>query len=526
MRKLIPVNRRKTPALSLRANAKQPRRFVNIGIASSGEALLAKTSIALLALTLAACAAVGPDYERRDPSLAGAFDEMNGEVYTDAEPVAEFWSSFDDPQLTRLVEGALAANHDLRVALARLNQARALAGLQRFDRYPTVTAGAAATENRISEDQGFGAVGGDRNFRLYDLGADAFWELDFFGRVRRSIEAAEAVVDASAADLRAAQVSIAAEVARMYFELRGQQEQLDVARRNADNQRETLRLTLARSDAGAGTDFDVARSRGLLEATLSRIPALEAGVRTAMHRLAVLNGREPAQLKAELDSEQPLPKLPDAVAVGAPSELVRRRPDVQAAERRLAAATARIGVATADLFPRVTLNGTLGLTSASLGDLFSSGAVNYGFGPAIGWAFLDLGRVRARIAASDADAEANLGLYEGTVLRALEEAENSLVGYTRAQRERDRLFESAQANADAADFARRRFEGGISDFLQVLDAERTLLESQDSFVRSRTRTATALVAVYKALAGGWPERVPAKLSSSVVPAKAGIDRRR
>lgn len=469
-----------------------------------------KLILACLAFALAGCAAVGPNYERPEASVAPAFDELDGAVYNDAEPVAEFWRGFEDPQLTRLVEGALGANHDLRAALSRLNQARSLAGLQRFDRYLTVTTGAGYTESRISEDQALGAPSGERNIGLFDLGADTFWELDFFGRVRRSIEAAEAVVEASAADLRALQVSIAAEVARTYFDLRGQQEQLGVARLNADNQRETLELTQARRDVGTGTDFDVARARGLLEATLSRIPALEAGVRTAMHRLAVLNGREPAQLKDELDAEQPLPRLPEAVAVGAPSELLRRRPDVQAAERRLAAATARIGVATADLFPRVTLNGSLGLTSASLGDLFSSSAVNYGFGPAIGWAFLDLGRVRARIAASDANAEANLALYEGTVLRALEEAENSLVSYARAQSERDRLSESAQANGEAAELARRRFEGGIADFLQVLDAERTLLESQDSFTRSRTRTATALVAVYKALAGGWPERMPAK----------------
>ena len=446
-----------------------------------------------LAFALTGCAAVGPNYQSPEQAVTPAFDEFDGGIYTDAEPVAEFWRSLEDPQLSRLVEGALTANHDLRAALA---------GLQRLDRYPTVTAGASATENRISESEGFGAASGDRNFRLYDLSTDAFWELDFFGRVRRSIEAADADVGASQADLRTLQVSIAAEVGRTYFELRGQQEQLEVARLNADNQRQTLKLTQARCTAGAGTDFDVARARGLLEATLSRIPALEAGVRTAMHRLAVLNGREPSQLNGELDPQQPLPRLPDAVAVGAPPELLRRRPDVQAAEQRLASATARIGVITADLFPRVTLNGSLGLTSSSLGDLFGRGAVSYGFGPAISWAFLDLGRVRTRIAASDADAEANLALYEGTVLRALEEAENSLVGYARAQGERDRLSESAKANGEAAQLARRRFEGGVADFLQVLDAERTLLESQDSFVRSRTRTATALIAVYRALAGG------------------------
>jgi multidrug efflux system outer membrane protein len=459
-------------------------------------------------MSLSACAVVGPDYVAPEPTVAVEYRQADSAVYAETEPVTEFWQIFKDPLLARLIEDALAENHDLRAALARLDQVRALARFTRYDLFPTVTAGAGFTEFRGSEDERPGVPRDARDIGLFDAGFDAFWELDLFGRVRRSVESARAEAEASAADLRALQVTVAAEVARGYFDLRGLQERLDVALRNAENQAETLALTEVRLDAGRGTEFDTTRARAQLEFTRSRIPALEAAIAAAMHRLAVLTGREPAALIAELETPASLPELPDAVAVGAPPELLRRRPDVQAAERRLAAATARIGVATADLFPRVTFNGSFGLSAASLGSLFGRDSEAYAFGPAISWAFLDLGRVRARIAASDADAAANLALYESTVLRALEEAENSLVGYSRALREREHLRESANASGKAAQLARQRFEGGAADFLQVLDAERSLLETEDRLAEIRARAAIALVAVYKALAGGWPERIP------------------
>lgn len=464
-----------------------------------------------LSVLLAACA-VGPDYAR--PETAAAEKFAAGDGYAAAAPVAEFWRGFDDPLLTRLVEGALAANRDLRVALGRLDQARAIARLSRHDLLPTVTAGAAYTETRASASQAPGVPRAQRDAETYGGSLDAFWELDLFGRVRRGVEASRADAQAAAADLAALQVSVAAEVAATYFELRGLQERLRVARQNAANQEETLRLTQARLDAGRGTEFDVARARGLLELTRARIPALEAAALAAGHRLAVLNGRDPGALRAELEESRPLPALPQDVAVGAPAELLRRRPDIQAAERRLAAATARIGVATADLFPRVTFNGTLGVAASDLGELFTRDGQAYAFGPAIGWAFLDLGRVRARIDATDAGAAASLAAYEGTVLRALEEAENALVRYARTQAEARHLDTAAAAGARAAELARLRFEGGATDFLQVLDAERSLLESQDQLVQSRARTATALVAVYKAVSGGWPGRVPPAVAAA------------
>jgi NodT family efflux transporter outer membrane factor (OMF) lipoprotein len=229
---------------------------------------------------------------------------------------------------------------------------------------------------------------------------------------------------------------------------------------------------------------------------------------SAAHRLAVLNGEEPGAFLAQLNLPSKLPALPDSVAVGTPESLLRRRPDIIAAERRLHSATAQVGVATADLFPRITLDGFIGSASMDLGDLFRSDSETYGWGPSIGWAFLDLGRVRARIEATEAGASESLALYEGTVLRALEETENALVVYTRSRREREHLEASAEASVEAARLAGLRYEGGATDFLQVLDAERTLLDAQDRLAQSHTRVATSLVAVYKAVAGGWPERLP------------------
>ena len=467
---------------------------------------MVRLAVAAAAALLAGCA-VGPSYERPQTSTPSDFAQREASVYAAAQPVADFWRSFNDPLLTQLVEQSLASNTDLRVAVARLDQARAITRQSRLDLLPTVTAEAGYTQSRASADQAPGVPRAQRDNDLNHASLDAFWELDLFGRVRRNVEASHADTAAIAADLQALQVSIAAEVARTYFELRGEQEQLRVARSNADNQRDTLGLTQARLDAGRGTEFDTQRSHAQLESTLSRIPAFEAAVAASAHRLAVLEGREPTALLAELRNAAPLPALPESVAVGTPAELLRRRPDVQAAERRLAAATARIGVATADLFPRLTFGGSVGVSAGSLGDMFTRDGESYAFGPGISWAFLDLGRVRARIVASDANEQANLAAYEGTVLRALEEAETSLISYARARTEGEHLQQSADASDAAARLARTRFEGGISDFLQVLDAERSRLEAQDRLSQSRTRTATALVAVYKAVAGGWPARV-------------------
>lgn len=469
-----------------------------------------------LSLALSACT-VGPDFVRPDVAMPDAFIQ-SPPTATDGTPDAiaaanadpAFWQGFGDPQLTALVEQALAANHDLRIALASYDRANALLRGSKFDYFPTVTAGAEGSDSRASADQAPGVARGDRDGESYSAGINASWELDLFGRIRRGVEAGRAETAASAADLAAAQVAIVGEVARTYFDLRGLQERLRVARDNADNQRETLRLVDARLDAGRGTGFDTARARAQLETTSARIPALEAQVAFDMHRLAVLVGKTPDALVAELTPARALPGLPAKLDAGTPGDLLRRRPDIAAAEQRLHAATARIGVATADLFPRFTLGGLIGSQAIDAGSLFERDSETRFIALGIDWSFLDIGRVRARIAAADADAEGALARYEQTVLLALEDTENALVRYARARSEDAHLERAAADSATAARLARVRFDAGAVDLFEVLDAERTQLQAQDAFAAARSRSAIGAVSLYTAMAGGWPDTLPVR----------------
>ena len=458
--------------------------------------------ISLVSL-LTACA-VGPDYRAPESPAPEALVRAD-EVHFSTQAVeSEFWQRFDDALLSQLVEEALAANHDLRIGLARYDRSLALLRQSRGDLAPRVTLEGGVANQRLSADQMPGGSRADRDSDSIDASVAAFWELDFFGRVRRSVEAQRAEAEATAADLSALQVVVVGELVDTYFRLRGLQEQLRVAQANADNQRESLALVEARLEAGRGTEFDSVRARAQLQSTLSRIPALEGEIAAATHRIAVLTGQEPGALVAMLAGPAALPLLPTRVATGLPGELLRRRPDIAAAERRLQAASARIGVATADLYPRFTVSGLLGTQAASTGDLFGRDSETRLIALGIDWSFLDSGRVRARMAAADADAEANLARYEQTILVALEETETALARYAQALREREHLVDAAVASAEAARQARVRFEVGVIDFLEVIDAERSLLEAEDSLARSHTRSATALVGLYRALAGGWP----------------------
>lgn len=484
-------------------------------------------TLGIAAALLAACA-VGPDYVRPTPPVPEQFARVAEPTALDVNaasgnaagigdvsdatstPAAhtEFWLGFGDPLLTRLVDDALLANHDLRIGLSRYDRANALLRNAKFDRFPTVTAGAEASDARASADQAPGLSREARDTESYSAGISASWELDLFGRIRRNVEAQRAEAWATASDLDALQVAVVGEVARTYVELRGLQERLRVARENADNQRETLRLVEARLDAGRGTEFDTSRSRAQLEATLARVPALEAAVAVNMHRLAVLTGKTPDALIAELEPQRALPALPARLDAGTPGELLRRRPDVVSAEHRLHAATARIGVATADLFPRFTLGGLIGSQAIDSSALFERDSETRLVALGIDWSFLDIGRVRARIAASDADAQGELARYQQSVLLALEDTENALVRYGRARIEDQHLERAAIDSARAAQLARIRFEAGATDLFEVLDAERTQLQAQDAFADGRTRSVTGAVGLYKALAGGWPTRTP------------------
>jgi multidrug efflux system outer membrane protein len=455
-----------------------------------------------MGLILAGCA-VGPNYHPPQTTTPPDFAAAADNNFSTNEPIADWWRGFNDPELTRLVERAAASNLDLRIATAHLLEARALRLGARADLGPAVDGVAGYTKTRYSEAALFEAPGVPRNQELYNAGFDATWELDFFGRLRRAQSAASASVQAAQFGRRDVLVSVAGEVARNYFELRGAQNELGVLRRNAGNQDETLKITQARFDAGSGTELDVARARAQLNSTLADIPPAESAVAHAIHRLGVLTGLQPEALAGELQDARPLPALPQLVAIGNPSQLLRRRPDIRAAERNLAAATARIGVAVADLFPRVTFNGAIGLQATSFSGLGKGGSDNWSFGPAITWAALDYAHVRSRVGAAGAEAAAQLAGYEKTVLTSLEETENALVDFGRARARRDFLAESVKASQEAATLARDRYNNGATDFLTVLDSERVLLEAQDQLAQTETQTATALVAVYKALGGGW-----------------------
>jgi len=467
-------------------------------------------------LWLTACA-VGPNYREPATPVADKFEATTqATTFSQEESLARFWEQFGDDTLNTLVSDALKSNHDLRIALARFYEARAARGESRFDLAPTITASGGYTEQRFSNEQAV-AVGG-RDSKFYDAGFDAIWELDFFGRIRRNIEARNADLRAAEADLHDAQVIVIAEVARTYFELRGQQTQLSVARRNVENQTGSRDLTRARLDAGRGTELDTSRAQAQLSLTLGTIAPLEAAVSRSIHRLSVLTGREPTALTSALTTARELPPLPNVIAVGNPADLLRRRPDIRASERTLAADTARIGIAVADLFPHVTFTGSVGYAAVNSGNLGDSGTGTRLIAPGISWAAFDIGRVRAQIAGARAHADGSLARYEQTVLQALEETEDALVTHARSRDRLEHIANSAQASSTAARLARARYDGGISDFLTVLDTERTQLEAEDALAQSRTETATSLVAVYKALGGGWQD---APLPQAALPNLAG-----
>lgn len=457
---------------------------------------LAGFAVVVVLLGSAGCK-VGPDYRRPESAVNGA-----AAAGTPVDAGAEWWRGFGDSQLDELVSRVSTNNLDLRVAQGRLREARALWTAARFDLVPTVRSDLSLVEETKSHAAQPALGRQARHSELYRAGFDATWELDLWGRVRRGVEAARATVEAVEATRDDVLVVVRAEAAANYLELRGLQAQLGVAQRNATNQANTLKLAEALRDGGEGTQFDVARARSLWNATRAAIPPIEAAIDRAMHRLAVLSGLPATALRAELAVVRPLPGLPTFPKVDDWSPVLRRRPDVRAAERSLAAATARIGIEVAGLFPTVTFVGAVGLQAATLGGLGDSGADAYAFGPHISWAALDLGRVRQRVRAADARAESALAIYERTVLLSLEETENGLAVFRRERQRQEFLRASEQAAAEAVDLARQRYRDGVADFLSVLDAERTLLSLQEQLVLSETRSATSLVAVYKALGIG------------------------
>jgi multidrug efflux system outer membrane protein len=466
----------------------------------------------LLVLFTTGCM-VGPDYEEPVPPSAPDFEYGKGAVTTDPV-IVEWWRQFGDPVLDRLIDRAIDGNRDVRTAEALVRQARALYELDRFDLLPTVTAGAGYSSQLQSKVLFQNATRSQRQYGFWSAGFDATWEIDVFGRVRRQNEAVEAEAGAIEANRRDVLVTLLAEVARNYFEYRGSRYQLEVARRNAKNQEDSLTFVTTRFQGGRGTELDVSRAKAELQSTLALIPPIDADALRAKNRLAVLLGESPTRFVLDAPPPVPLDKFPAMVAVGKPEDLLRRRPDIRRAERGLAAATARIGVATADLFPRLTFSGTFGAQSTNLAGLFQAGAGSYALGPSLTWAAFDLGRVAARIRAADAAADAELNRYEQSVLLALEDTENALMIVGRTRERREALVAAVAASEQAAKLADARYQAGAVDYLASLDAQRQVLSFQLQLSESQTRTLTSLIALYKALGGGWeyaPERpAPAK----------------
>jgi multidrug efflux system outer membrane protein len=452
-----------------------------------------------IALLLAACA-VGPDY-RAPETPAVVVANATAPAFVARDPEADWWHEFGDEELDRLVHRALAGNLDLRGALDRVRAARAVFVDQRLDYAPHVRLDGAYDRSK-EQIPGFGP---DRvDTRSDSLGFDAAWEIDLFGHVRRSVEAARADLGAEQANLRDVEVTVAAEVARNYFELRGVQKRLNVARDNLRSEQQTLDLTQLRADAGRGSDLDVERSRARLKAIEATIPLLEASEKQSGYRLAVLLGERPGALDEELGAA-PVRTYARELPTGDPTQLLRNRPDVRAAERRLAAATARVGVATADLFPRVSVTGFVGFLSGDVGRLFGSATGNdaraWSVAPTVSWAAFDMGSVHARLLASRAQADAAAANYEKVVLTALEDTENSFLAYRKRQVQLRSLADQVAASRRAAELADLQFREGTADFLVLLDAQRTQLEAEDAMAQSETAVNVAVVAIYKALGG-------------------------
>jgi len=458
--------------------------------------LLKYSVVFVAALCIGGCA-VGPHYKAPQPA-AVAYLAADPQLVTDAPFDPRWWNQFEDPVLDSLIQKSLTANTSIRIAQARLAEARAIFDERKLDRYPTVPADASYT---YAKQQIPGFFNNPATINTFRSGFDASWEVDLFGRVRHSVAAARSDNQAVEADMRDVEVSVVAELARNYFELRGAQWRLAVAERSLKNQRDTLRWTQLRRDAGVGEEQDVASAAARVAAIDATIPSLELETKRAEYRLAVLTGTRPGELSADLSPRNYAP-IDKALPIGNAADLLRRRPDVRAAERRLSAATERQGVAVAQLFPEVSVSAFVGFL-AGRGSLFlTSRSFGTTASPSVTWSAFDLGRARARVRASSAATDEALASYDEIVLRVLEETENSFSNYHAQQARLVKLNAQAQESKRAADIARLRYREGVIDFLSLLDAERTQLQAEDAVAESEKDVYVAVIALYKALGGG------------------------
>jgi multidrug efflux system outer membrane protein len=454
------------------------------------------------ALTLLQGCAVGPDYETPEPVVPEAFAEAVESTYS-ATPVAgSTWHELGDPDLDTLIGVALIHNKTLAQALATLNVTRALSGLSMYSYLPTVAINVDGQRNRQSSTDPFGFPQ-PGSIDRYRAGFDMTWEIDLFGSLRNLNTALRQRVEADTAALEAARLSIMAEVAQAYFSLRGAQYRLRVQERNRSNQAESVRLLETSLAAGRGTALDVARAKSLERSVASQLPQSQAAIARAEQRLGVLTAQPVEVLRAKLVVQRELPAIPAMVAVGTPEEWLRRRPDVHAAERRLAETFSLVGVEVAEYYPKLTLLGSFGWISSATGDLGSDSAERWSIGPALSWRILDFGRIRQNVLAAEARADRAYAAFEETLLLAIEEAENGLAGYRTASLTALALEQAVGEARTGSRLARLRFDNGVADYFTVLDAERTQLDLEDRYAQAVTDRATALAALYKALGGDF-----------------------
>ena len=453
-------------------------------------------------LSISGCTTVGPNYN--PPKTAAPTNwtsELQGGLTGAAAAtnlLERWWTVFNDPILADLIERARAGNLDLRQAEARMREARSQRGMAKAALFPTVGANASASRTTASKEAGNG-----QTTDFYATSLDASWELDIFGGKRRSLESATATWQAAQESLRDVLVSLLAEVALTYVEVRSYQDLLSITESNVLSRTETYDITRWRHEAGLTTQLDEDQAKQSLEQVRAQGPTLRTSLEQAKYRLAVLIGQPPGALKELLAEQKPVPGTLAEVAVGVPADLLRRRPDVRTAERQLAAQTAQIGVAKAQLYPSFSLVGTLGLESLEYANLYSASArAAQGLAKAA-WTIFDGGSIRQNIKLQTAKQEEALSFYESTVLTALKDVESALVAYANEQTRRDSLAAAVTAGRSAFELARFQYNSGLVSFQTVLDTQQSLLSTQDQLAVSQAKVTSNLISLYKALGGGW-----------------------
>lgn len=475
---------------------------------SKGGANLQVCRAAVSLLLITGCT-IGPNYHKPALNVPQYWTEpLAGGETNGAANLTNWWTSFSDPQLDSLVQRAISSNLQLRIAEARVREARAQRGVVAAGLWPSADTPVSYTYNRISQNYFFPLPPGTPLvYNWYQAGFDASWELDVFGGVRRNVQAANADIASAEFNRRDVLVTLLAELARNYFEARSLQQRLVIIHRNIDAQKSLVDLTTQRYRAGVTSELDLQQATALLADTQAEVPTLETGLDNAIHRIAVLLAQPPGALTSELQQAAPIPIPPPQVPVGLPSDLLQRRPDVERTEQQLVAATARIGVAKADLFPHFSLTGDAGLQSVSLGSWFNPSSGFWTVGPTVTWKIFDAGRIRANIRVQNAREEQALATYEQTVLGAFEDTENALGSYAREQVRYRSLQDSVTAQRAALKLSQNLYGNGLVDFLNVLEAERSLYQAEDALVQSQGAISENLVALYKALGGGWEQPI-------------------